>query len=147
MDSLFNTAFENSLRIALLLDAFGRPQNLDMIYAADFMTIFGGYFGFGHNCLQGENRMLFSIFTSRRKIVRQAINSLVVEGIVMPSIGSEGLVYGLTETGRQFCTSLSSEYAKEYKTTAIKVASAVSGMSSTLLIQKLSAGKSPFVEQ
>lgn len=147
MERLFNTAFENSLRIALLLDAFGRPQNLDMIYAADFMTIFGSYFGFGEGNLQGENRMLFSIFTSRREIVKQAVKFLVLNGMVAPTVNANGLLYGITDTGKDFCASLDSDYAKEYKATAMKVIAAVSGMSARMLVEKLSAGKSPFAEQ
>ena len=37
MDKLFNSTFENSLRILLLMDEFGKKQNLDMLYVADFI--------------------------------------------------------------------------------------------------------------
>ena len=34
MDKLFNSTFENSLRILLLMDEFGKKQNLDMLYVS-----------------------------------------------------------------------------------------------------------------
>ncbi len=41
MLKIFNSEFENELRLILLIDAFKKPQNADMIYAADFMVTYG----------------------------------------------------------------------------------------------------------
>ena len=40
MPRVFNSTFENALRIILLLDAFGTPQNTDMLYATDFIVVY-----------------------------------------------------------------------------------------------------------
>ena len=39
MDKLFNTVFENSLRILILLDVFQKPQNMDMIRTSAIKVI------------------------------------------------------------------------------------------------------------
>lgn len=41
MNKLFNSVFENSLRILLLLAEFDCGQSLDKIYATDFMVTYG----------------------------------------------------------------------------------------------------------
>ena len=40
MPRVFNSTFENALRIILLLDAFGTAQNTDMLYATDFIVVY-----------------------------------------------------------------------------------------------------------
>ena len=59
MDKLFNSTFENSLRILLLMDEFGKKQNLDMLYVADFMVSYGATFGFSKADLNGDNPVIF----------------------------------------------------------------------------------------
>lgn len=41
----FNSIFENSLRLLILLDIYDMPQTVDMLYAVDFMTVYGRSFG------------------------------------------------------------------------------------------------------
>ena len=60
MARLFNSTFENSLRIAILLDCFSSAQTVDMLYAADFMTIYGKAFGVSEADLNGDNQYKFS---------------------------------------------------------------------------------------
>ena len=45
MNKVFNSIFENSLRILLLLDEFCEAQNIDAIYIADFLALYGKPFG------------------------------------------------------------------------------------------------------
>lgn len=60
MQKIFNSRFENPLRIIPLLDAFGMPQNVDMMYAADFMAVYGKTFGISAKDLNGDNQYKFS---------------------------------------------------------------------------------------
>lgn len=48
------------MRIIPLLDAFGMPQNVDMMYAADFMAVYGKTFGISAKDLNGDNQYKFS---------------------------------------------------------------------------------------
>lgn len=83
-DKLFNSNFENSLRLLILLDEFVMPKSLDMLYAADFMSAYGATFHISQSNLNGENPYMFSEFASRRGVVRAALKELVLDGFVVP---------------------------------------------------------------
>ena len=73
MDRLFNSTFENSLRLLILLDEYDMPQTLDMLYAVDFMTIYSKPFGLSEQNLNGDNDLKFSEFASQRDLVKEAL--------------------------------------------------------------------------
>ena len=134
---VFNSTFENAMRIILLLDAFGAPQNTDMLYAADFMVVYGRTFGIADEDLNGDNQYKFSEFVSRRSMVQKALKELVLDGLVTPSQMPSGIVYQVTPAGKEYCESLDSDYAKEYKIVAKKVVQAVDGKSERSVIAKI----------
>ena len=68
MNQLFNTVFENSLRILILLDVMQKPQDIDMIHIIDFMIIYGKVFRITDVNLNGDNALKFSEFISRRSL-------------------------------------------------------------------------------
>ena len=76
MDRLFNSTFENSLRLLILLDEYDMPQTLDMLYAVDFMTIYSEPFGLSEQNLNGDNDLKFSEFASQRDLVKEALKEL-----------------------------------------------------------------------
>ena len=80
MDRLFNSTFENSLRLLILLDEYDMPQTLDMLYAVDFMTIYSKPFGLSEKNLNGDNDLKFSEFASQRDLVKEALKELVLNG-------------------------------------------------------------------
>lgn len=142
MPRVFNSTLENALRIILLLDAFGTPQNTDMLYAADFIVVYGRTFGIADDDLNGDNQYKFSEFVSRRTMVQKALKELVLNGLVMPSEIDSGIVFQITDTGRKYCDSLESDYAREYKAIAKKVVQFVTGKterSVIALINRMSA--------
>ena len=100
-NKLFNSAFENSLRILLLLTEFDSSQSLDKIYASDFMVSYGATFGVSESDLNGDNQYKFSEFASRREIVRLALKQLVLDGLVMPINSAFGFVFVDEDTGRR----------------------------------------------
>lgn len=134
---VYNSTFENALRIILLLDAFGTPQNTDLLYATDFMVVYGKTFGIADEDLNGENQYKFSEFVSRRSMVQKALKELVLDGFVIPSEVSSGIVYQVSPDGKKYCESLDSDYAKEYKLIAKKVAKAVKGKSERSIISQI----------
>ena len=99
MNKLFNSPFENSLRVLILLDEFGIQQSLDMIYAIDFIVSYGATFGVSENDLNGNNQYKFSEFASRREIVRTALKQLVLDGLVLPVNDQNGIMYRITDAG------------------------------------------------
>lgn len=137
MPRVFNSTLENALRIILLLDAFGTPQNTDMLYAADFIVVYGKTFGIADKDLNGDNQYKFSEFVSRRAIVQKALKELVLDGLVMPSEIDSGIVFQITADGKKYCASLESDYAKEYEAVAKKVVQFVSGRSERSIIAQI----------
>ena len=136
-NKLFNSAFENSLRILLLLAEFDCGQNLDKIYATDFMVSYGATFGVSESDLNGDNQYKFSEFASRREIVRQALKQLVLDGLVWPDNSDAGILYSITDAGREYSATLESEYAEEYRSTARRIVEMVSDVSERTIIDKI----------
>lgn len=136
-NKLFNSAFENSLRILLLLAEFDCGQSLDKIYATDFMVSYGATFGVSESDLNGDNQYKFSEFASRREIVRQALKQLVLDGLVWPDNSAAGILYSITDTGREYGATLDSEYAEEYRSTAQRIVEMVSDVSERSIIEKI----------
>lgn len=136
-DKLFNSAFENSLRILLLLAEFNCGQSLDKIYATDFMVSYGATFDVSESDLNGDNQYKFSEFASRREIVRQALKQLVLDGLVWPDNSADGISYSITDAGREYSAILESEYAEEYRNTARRTVEVVSGISERTIIDEI----------
>lgn len=136
-NKLFNSAFENSLRILLLLAEFNCGQSLDKIYASDFMVSYGATFGVSKVDLNGDNQYKFSEFASRREIVRLALKQMVLDGLVWPDNSAAGILYSITDEGREYSATLDSEYAEEYRSTARKIVKIVSDESERTIIDRI----------
>lgn len=137
MARLFNSTFENSLRVILLLDAFSSPQTVDMLYAADFMTVYGKTFDLSSADLNGDNKYKFSEFASRRSVVQSALKSLVLDGLANAAQAEKGIVYSISKDGKKYADSLDSVYAKQYRATAARVAAIVKGKSERAVISAI----------
>lgn len=136
-NKLFNSVFENSLRILLLLAEFNCGQSLDKIYASDFMVSYGATFGVSKVDLNGDNQYKFSEFASRREIVRLALKQMVLDGLVWPDNSAAGILYSITDEGREYSATLESEYAEEYRSTARKIVKIVSDESERTIIDRI----------
>lgn len=123
---IFNSTYENALRVMLILDAFGSEQTLDKIYTADFMTVYGKTFGFSDTELNGDNQYKYSEFMVRRGIVQKALKDLVLKGMVVPIGDQARFTYELSAEGKKCCNNLSSEYVSEYRKAAANVTKALS---------------------
>lgn len=123
MENVFNTPFEISLRILLTLSVEGnRALTVDMIAAADFITVYGRAFGIADENLNGDNAFNFSEFASRRELVQKAIKLLVLDGLATVSKHRDGFRYGISESGKSYCARLDNDYADEYCASARTVA-------------------------
>ena len=134
MERLFNSTFENSLRLLILLDEYDMPQTLDMLYAVDFMTLYSEPFGLSDHNLNGDNDLKFSEFASQRDLVKEALRELVLDGTAEAVSYKDGLSFIITPEGEDFCNSLTSEYARESRKTAKTVIDATEGKSERTLI-------------
>lgn len=137
MDKLFNTTFEISLRVMLVLNASLEQLSIGKITAFDFIANYGIDFAVSESNLHGNNRMRFSEYATRREIVGQAIKSLVLLGYVAPRYGKDGFSYSLTDEGKLFCQELNDEYATKYSTVMNKVLAQYANNSEVELVNKI----------
>lgn len=114
-NKLFNTPFELSLHVVLLLDVTDTGLTLDRIAAYDFIAIYCEDFGIADRPLNGENGFAFSELSARRNLTKAAIKDLVLDGLVIASDDDTGILYSVSESGRKMSACLQSEYAVRYR--------------------------------
>jgi len=116
MSDVFNTPFEVSLRVLLVLEASPREWfSADWIAAADFITIYGKDFGIVDENLHGENNYRYSEFALRRELIREALKSLASRNLIHVRATSNGFAYALSKSGGEYCAEFESEYAQNYR--------------------------------
>jgi hypothetical protein len=114
-DKLFNTPFELSLHILLLLDSVDGGFTIERITDYDFIAVYAPDFGFKAESLNGDNGFAFSELTAKRKLMKAAIKGLVLDGLVAASDSMEGIIYTLSSAGRSMSKSFQSDYAARYR--------------------------------
>ena len=116
---LFNSPFEVSLRILLLLSTNNNNCfTMEKILYLDFITCYCEDYGLEHPNLHGINNYKLSEIANRRKLVHEAIKGLVVKGLITPIV-KKGYSFNITSEGENYINSLTSSYSKEYKAIAI----------------------------
>ena len=122
--NVFNTSFEVSLRMLIILNTVQTRLSIDRITALDFIAIYGKDFGVSEYNLHGDNDYKFGEYTSKREIVSQAIKELVLRGYINPRCNKSGFTYSISKNGVIFCESLNDKYAEDF-TEIVKKANAV----------------------
>ena len=128
MKNLFNTAFEASLHILILLGLYKAPVSADMITYIDFITVYSKSFGMGNENLNGENNFKYGELSSRRRMIKSALKRLVLNGMVKARTTDDGFRYDITDYGKQYEESLNSDYASKYRNDAEVVIDEMIGM-------------------
>lgn len=83
MTELFNTPFETSLRVLLLLETEARTDfSINMIACVDFAALYGKSFDISEMNLHGDNLFKFSEFATRKELTRDGMAFLVRRGFV-----------------------------------------------------------------
>ncbi len=108
--NLYNTTFETSLRVLILLCKIGKEVSEDMILWLDFICLYGKDFGVTDYNLHGENKFKFGEIAARRKKVKDSLKKLVLDGNIEVRYTISGFVYQRKIDN----ISLTSEYADEY---------------------------------
>lgn len=114
MSEVFNSSFEISLRMLIILNTVQRRLSIDRIAALDFISIYGKDFGVSENNLHGNNEYRFSEYASKREIVSQALKKLVLIGYITPHCNKGGFNYSISKKGTLFCESLNDKYAESF---------------------------------
>lgn len=114
-NKLFNSPFEISLHIMLLLDECKKPVSIDRIVTYDFMTVYSKTFNLSDVSLNGENGFAFSEFASRRDLVQQALKGLVIDRLITVTQSMYGMEYSISSSGKAASEAMQSEYAVAYR--------------------------------
>lgn len=114
MKDIFNTMFEVSLRILIVLNVTQSRLSIDRISALDFIAIYGKDFGVSEYNLHGDNNYRFSEYASKRNIISESLKNLVLRGYILPHCNKSGFTYSISKNGIIFCKSLNDDYAENY---------------------------------
>lgn len=117
-DNLLGGAFELSLRYLLLMDNTDEYITEKRLCLLDYMVTYAGDFGMNDYNLHGNGDYRSGEYWSRQSLAKDALKSLVRMGLADVRIESDDFVYGITESGSQFCGRMESDYANEYLATA-----------------------------
>jgi len=115
MIDIYNTTFEVSLRILIIMNTTKRKLTIERITALDFIATYGKDFGVSEHNLHGDNKFRFSEYASKRRIIAQSIKELVLKGYIKANYNKNGFNYSISSSGASFCNSFNDDYAKEYK--------------------------------
>lgn len=114
-ESLFNSRFETSLRVLLLLaEATVWPLSASTISNIDFMATYGKEFGVSDYDLHGQNSYKFSQLPAKKQLVDEAIKKLVRLGFVSVDL-SNGYRYMITDSGVSFIDEMDDTYSEQYR--------------------------------
>lgn len=111
---VFNTPFENMLRILLLSSTLKKPANVDRLAALDFICIFGKKCKVLDKNLHGDNEFGFSEFTTKRERITEAVKIAVKNNFFEVEKSEGGFLYSISERGRDVVRTLESPYAHDY---------------------------------
>ncbi len=138
MSSIFNSPFETSLRILLIMeqstDSF---YSSDMLAAIDFVSVYGKDFGIADTNLHGDNLFMFSEFATRRSLTQKAIKESVLSGLLNIKTGNSGFEYQINETGLKYCCSLESDYANSYREVVRRTIAIIDNMSEQQVLKNI----------
>lgn len=97
MTELFNTPFETSLRVLLLLETEARTDfSINMIAGVDFASLYGKSFNISEMNLHGDNLFKFSEFATRKELTRDGMDLLVRRGFVDVRPTKNGFIYQIS---------------------------------------------------
>lgn len=118
-NDLFNSTYENSLRVLLLMSCL-KIGTVDKIAVLDFITIYGKEFDISDYNLHGDNEFSFGEFSLKRKNMPQVLKALVLNGTLNVSSCDTGFTYYINENGKNACNRMNSAYSKEYIELALR---------------------------
>jgi len=111
---VFNTVFENMLRVLLLTDTLNVPANVDRLAALDFICIYGKKCKVLDKNLHGDNEFGFAEFANKRENITEAIKLSVRNDFVNVEHTAQGFLYSINDRGRSVVQNIQSPYARSY---------------------------------
>ncbi len=118
---IYNSEFEISTRLLILMSVWEKAEHADTIIAADFICIYAQSFSIADVNLNGDNEFQYSEFSNLRAIGKRAIKELSLLGFLKPYYSTSGIEYLISESGRAYINKLNSPYCQKYLAIAHKV--------------------------
>ena len=112
---IFNTEFEVSMRLLLLLYSTNTGLDEEKILYLDFFTIYAKNYKLGDDNINGDSKYMLNELTAQRRLIKESIKVLVLEGLIDVNNTKEGFIYKINNKGKSFCESMTSDYSKKYK--------------------------------
>lgn len=112
-NSPFNTEFEISLRILLLL-SLENGISANRISAIDFISTYGKDFNVSKSDLNGTSFYRAAEYANRKKLVNSAIKRLVLKNMIHPQKSESGFVYFISNRGNVVAARFQSDYSVDY---------------------------------
>lgn len=138
MTELFNTPFETSLRVLLLLETEARTDfSINMIAGVDFASLYGKSFNISEMNLHGDNLFKFSEFATRKELTRDGMDLLVRRGFVDVRPTKNGFIYQISHKGKEFSRQLDTKYSKDYRRQVTLALKHFSGDSEQSILNKI----------
>lgn len=114
-ENIINSTLEFELRVLLLLQAARKSAfSIERIVSLDFIICYAGHFQMPYLNPQGDNQYMYAELASRREHIRDAIRSLVIQGMVDVAV-DHGYIFSISDVGTEYIKKMKSEYAKQYK--------------------------------
>lgn len=135
---VFNTTFENMLRVLLLTDTLNYSANVDRLAALDFICIYGKKCKVLDKNLHGDNEFGFAEFANKREKITEAVKLSVRNNFMNVEYTEHGFLYSINERGKQVVRGVQSPYAKLYVLGAKIVCRRFSGYADDDILQFIS---------
>ena len=135
---VFNTVFENMLRVLLLADTLNAPANVDRLAALDFICIYGKKCKVLDKNLHGDNEFGFAEFANKREKITEAIKLSVRNDFMKVEHTDQGFLYSINDRGREVVQNIQSSYARAYTVGAKIVCRKFSGFTDDGVLQYIS---------
>jgi len=115
MQKLFNTEFEVSMRLLILLDSISNLNEDELAYL-DFFSIYSKSFNFENDNLNGDCSFPINEITIQRKLIKNAIKDLVLKSFIKVNYDKiKGYVYSVTDDGYSYVRKIDDPYSRQYQ--------------------------------
>ena len=132
---IFNTAFENMLRVLLMMDVIGMQTNIDRLTALDFISIYGKKCKLLDKNLHGDNEFGFAEFANKRERIIEAVKIAVTNDYITVENTASGFLYSINDRGKLIVEKIQTPYARSYIMGAKIVYKKFEGMSDEELLK------------
>lgn len=118
-DSPYNSELEYSLRAVIILAELEYPMTLERLVSYDFISVYPSAFGLSGKSIHGENTLKFSEFSSRRVMMKKAVDALVFRNLIQMIVSSKGYEYNITDKGIAFAEKMQNAYSHDLRLNVI----------------------------